>query len=78
MQFGIFSYVKLFVEFFTIGIFLLWVILLGVGYLFFRKKLFLLLEELKSFISRFSTTSSEAVFPINWLKTRAIWLSKIK
>jgi Na+/H+-dicarboxylate symporter len=50
--------------FFLIGIALLWVVLLSVGYIILRKRLF----ELFRFISQpllvaFSTTSSEAVFP---------------
>ena len=50
--------------YFLIGIALLWVVLLSVGYIILRKRLF----ELFRFISQpllvaFSTTSSEAVFP---------------
>jgi Na+/H+-dicarboxylate symporter len=49
---------------FLIGILLLWLLLLGVGYLFLQKKLPILLQRiLQPIIIAFSTTSSEAVFP---------------
>ena len=49
---------------FALGIALLWVILLTVGYLILGKRLFLLLKRLASpLLIAFSTTSSEAVFP---------------
>lgn len=49
---------------FTLGILLLWVLLLTVGYLILGKRLFLLLRRLASpLLIAFSTTSSEAVFP---------------
>ena len=49
---------------FFIGIIVLWIILLIVGYMFLGKRLFVLLQRIKNplFIA-FSTTSSEAVFP---------------
>lgn len=62
--FGIFSLYAHYLIDFTIGIALLWGILLGAGYLFLGKKLFLLLRGIKSpLLIAFSTTSSEAVFP---------------
>jgi Na+/H+-dicarboxylate symporter len=62
--FGIFSLYAHYLIDFTIGIALLWGILLGAGYLFLGKKLFLLLRRIKSpLLIAFSTTSSEAVFP---------------
>ena len=49
---------------FALGIALLWVILLTVGYLILGKRLFLLLKRLANpLLIAFSTTSSEAVFP---------------
>jgi Na+/H+-dicarboxylate symporter len=49
---------------FFVGILALWVILLTVGYLILGKRLFVLLERIKSpLLIAFSTTSSEAVFP---------------
>lgn len=62
--FGIFSLYAHYLIDFTIGIVLLWVLLLGVGYLFLGKRLFVLLKRIKSpLLIAFSTTSSEAVFP---------------
>jgi Na+/H+-dicarboxylate symporter len=49
---------------FALGIALLWVVLLSVGYLVLGKRLFILLKRLASpLLIAFSTTSSEAVFP---------------
>ena len=49
---------------FALGIALLWVVLLSVGYLILGKRLFTLLKRLASpLLIAFSTTSSEAVFP---------------
>jgi len=49
---------------FALGIALLWLILLSVGYLILGKRLFVLLKRLASpLLIAFSTTSSEAVFP---------------
>jgi Na+/H+-dicarboxylate symporter len=49
---------------FAVGIILLWVLLLGVGYLILGNRLWTLLKRLASpLLIAFSTTSSEAVFP---------------
>jgi Na+/H+-dicarboxylate symporter len=49
---------------FVLGIALLWVVLLVVGYIILGKRLFTLLKRLASpLLIAFSTTSSEAVFP---------------
>jgi Na+/H+-dicarboxylate symporter len=49
---------------FTIGILLLWALLLGVGYLILGGRLWILLKRLAGpLLIAFSTTSSEAVFP---------------
>lgn len=49
---------------FAFGILLLWVLLLGVGYLILGNRLWILLKRLASpLLIAFSTTSSEAVFP---------------
>jgi Na+/H+-dicarboxylate symporter len=49
---------------FIVGIVVLWVLLLVVGYLILGKRLFVLLQRIKSpLLIAFSTTSSEAVFP---------------
>jgi len=49
---------------FTVGILLLWVLLLTVGYLILGNRLWTLLKRLASpLLIAFSTTSSEAVFP---------------
>ena len=49
---------------FALGIALLWLLLLAVGYLILGKRLFILLKRLASpLLIAFSTTSSEAVFP---------------
>lgn len=49
---------------FALGIALLWVLLLAVGYLILGKRLFVLIKRLASpLLIAFSTTSSEAVFP---------------
>jgi Na+/H+-dicarboxylate symporter len=49
---------------FALGIALLWVLLLSVGYLILGKRLFVLVKRLASpLLIAFSTTSSEAVFP---------------
>ena len=49
---------------FFVGIVILWLLLLIVGYLILGKRLFVLLERIKSpLLIAFSTTSSEAVFP---------------
>nr|WP_298655237.1 cation:dicarboxylase symporter family transporter [uncultured Flavobacterium sp.] len=49
---------------FLVGILVLWIILLALGYLILGKRLFTLLQRIKSpLLIAFSTTSSEAVFP---------------
>ena len=49
---------------FLVGIIVLWLILLTVGYIILGKRLFVLLQRIKSpLLIAFSTTSSEAVFP---------------
>jgi len=49
---------------FLVGILVLWIVLLVLGYLILGKRLFTLLERIKSpLLIAFSTTSSEAVFP---------------
>ena len=49
---------------FALGIILLWIVLLTVGYLILGNRLFVLLKRLASpLLIAFSTTSSEAVFP---------------
>lgn len=49
---------------FLVGILVLWIILLALGYLILGKRMFTLLQRIKSpLLIAFSTTSSEAVFP---------------
>ncbi|MHC5201963.1 dicarboxylate/amino acid:cation symporter [Myroides sp. LJL119] len=49
---------------FALGLALLWIVLIGVGYLILGKKVWALLIAIKeSLLIAFSTTSSEAVFP---------------
>lgn len=62
--FGIFAiYVKYLLAF-VLGILLLWIVLLIVGYFIIGNRLFDLLRHIKSpLLIAFSTTSSEAVFP---------------
>jgi len=62
--FGIFELYAHYLIAFVIGIAVLWIILLIVGYLFLGKRLFILLQRIKNpLLIAFSTTSSEAVFP---------------
>lgn len=62
--FGIFSLYANYLIAFFIGIIVLWIILLIVGYMFLGKRLFVLLQRIKNpLLIAFSTTSSEAVFP---------------
>ncbi|WP_320816075.1 dicarboxylate/amino acid:cation symporter [Flavobacterium sp.] len=62
--FGIFSLYANYLIAFSVGIIVLWIILLVVGYLFLGKRLFVLLQRIKNpLLIAFSTTSSEAVFP---------------
>ena len=49
---------------FYLGLFVLWLVMLSVGYLFLKKRLFVLVDRLRSpMVIAFSTASSEAVFP---------------
>ncbi len=62
--FDIFSLYANYLIAFVIGIALLWVVLLSVGYAILRKRLWTLLKRIKNpLLIAFSTTSSEAVFP---------------
>ncbi|MFP5437005.1 MAG: dicarboxylate/amino acid:cation symporter [Bacteroidia bacterium] len=62
--FGIWKLYAGYLADFALGILLLWVILLTVGYLILGNRLFTLLKRLASpLLVAFSTTSSEAVFP---------------
>jgi Na+/H+-dicarboxylate symporter len=61
---GVFSFYGQYLLYFLIGIVLLWVILLSVGYLILRRRLPELLRRIaQPLLIAFSTTSSEAVFP---------------
>lgn len=61
------SVFKLYANFlaaFAVGMISLWIILIFVGYIILRKKVFSLIKTIKSpLLIAFSTTSSEAVFP---------------
>src|SRR6202142_2872255 len=60
----IFSFYGQYLLFFVIGIFILWLILLGVGYLILKERLPSLMKRIaQPLLIAFSTTSSEAVFP---------------
>jgi Na+/H+-dicarboxylate symporter len=60
----IFSFYGQYLLFFIIGIFILWLVLLGVGYLILRDRLPALIKRIaQPLLIAFSTTSSEAVFP---------------
>lgn len=60
----IFSFYIQYFAYFLVGIFLLWLILLSVGFLILKRRLFVLLRHIvQPLIIAFSTTSSEAVFP---------------
>lgn len=62
--FEIFDLYKNYLIDFLIGIIVLWILLLIVGYLILGKRLFVLLKRIKNpLLIAFSTTSSEAVFP---------------
>lgn len=62
--FGIFKLYTHYLIDFTIGIVILWLILLLVGYMFLGRRLLVLLKRIKNpLLIAFSTTSSEAVFP---------------
>jgi Na+/H+-dicarboxylate symporter len=60
----VFNFYGQYLLYFLIGIFLLWAILLGVGYLILRNRVPQLLKRISQpLLIAFSTTSSEAVFP---------------
>jgi Na+/H+-dicarboxylate symporter len=62
--FDIFSLYANYLIAFLIGIILLWIILLSVGYAILKNRLWVLLRRIQSpLLIAFSTTSSEAVFP---------------
>lgn len=61
---GVFSFYGQYLLYFLIGIALLWVILLGVGFLILRNRVRSLLKRIaQPLLIAFGTTSSEAVFP---------------
>ncbi len=61
---GIFEFYLKYFAFFLVGIALLWVLLLSVGFLVLRNRLPVLLKRIaQPLLIAFSTTSSEAVFP---------------
>ena len=61
---GIFQFYIIYFLYFLIGIAVLWVILVGVGYLILGKRMTTLLQAISNpLLIAFSTTSSEAVFP---------------
>ena len=61
---SVFYFYGKYMLYFLIGIFLLWAILLGVGFLILRNRLPSLLRRItQPLVIAFSTTSSEAVFP---------------
>ena len=61
---GIFNFYFQYFTYFLLGIFLLWVILLLVGYLILGRRIFNLVKRIGGpLLIAFSTTSSEAVFP---------------
>ncbi len=62
--FGIFSLYANYLLAFLIGIIILWIVLLSVGYMILKNRLWTLLRRIQSpLLIAFSTTSSEAVFP---------------
>lgn len=61
---GIFEFYLIYFGYFLIGIFLLWIILLSVGYIILRNRLPIMLRRIaQPLLIAFTTTSSEAVFP---------------
>jgi Na+/H+-dicarboxylate symporter len=61
---GIFEFYFIYFVYFLVGIALLWVLLLGVGYLIIGARMTALLKRIGNpLLIAFSTTSSEAVFP---------------
>jgi Na+/H+-dicarboxylate symporter len=64
MGFKVFNFYGPYLFYFIIGIGLLWIVLIGVGYLILRNRLRGLLKRIaQPLLIAFSTTSSEAVFP---------------
>lgn len=64
LGFKVFSFYGSYLLYFIMGIGLLWIILLGVGYLILRNRIRGLLKRIaQPLLIAFSTTSSEAVFP---------------
>lgn len=64
LGFKIFNFYGPYLFYFIIGIGLLWIVLIGVGYLILRNRLRGLLKRIaQPLLIAFSTTSSEAVFP---------------
>lgn len=62
--FGIFSLYANYLIAFVIGIAVLWIVLLSVGYAILKNRLWTLIKRIQSpLLIAFSTTSSEAVFP---------------
>jgi Na+/H+-dicarboxylate symporter len=60
----VFSFYGQYLLFFVVGIFILWFVLLGVGYLILKDRLPALIKRIaQPLLIAFSTTSSEAVFP---------------
>jgi Na+/H+-dicarboxylate symporter len=60
----VFKFYGLYLSYFLIGIALLWIILLGVGFLILKNRVPALLRRIaQPLLVAFSTTSSEAVFP---------------
>lgn len=61
---GIFEFYFIYFVYFLLGIAVLWILLLGVGYLIIGSRMLALLKRIGSpLLIAFSTTSSEAVFP---------------
>ncbi len=61
---GILKTYSIFISEFYLGLALLWVILLAAGFVFVKKKIFLMISRLKEpVILAFTTSSSEAAFP---------------
>lgn len=61
---GIFEFYFIYFAYFLLGIAVLWILLLGVGYLIIGSKMVMLLKIISNpLLIAFSTTSSEAVFP---------------
>jgi Na+/H+-dicarboxylate symporter len=66
----VFNFYALYFLYFLIGIALLWIILVGVGYLILRNRIPQLFKRISQpLLIAFSTTSSEAVFPKAYRRT---------